>query len=210
MPPRSSRSSKPTCRGDDERFAVRSGRSPARTRAHRRLRRHRHRQVDAVSAPERAVEPAVHGVGLARPRTGVDEARDLRGRCRSDRRRATLGERAAIRQQRRRVAARRAGTAAGLARLPATYLTYAAAATYRGPSAVGTEIWPGTGNVEKPLRTVFTDPNHLLRWEMRTHAVWRETHIPHVREEYPHISIVRLRHPRETERWLAATHPSPR
>lgn len=74
----------------------------------------------------------------------------------------------------------------------------------------GTEIWPGTGNVEKPLRTVFTDPNHLLRWEMRTHAVWRETHIPHVREEYPHISIVRLRHPRETERWLAATHPSPR
>lgn len=67
----------------------------------------------------------------------------------------------------------------------------------------GREIWPGTGNREKPLHTVFTDPDHLLRWEMRTHAKWRDALIPRVRRDYPALSIVRFRHPRETERWLA-------
>ncbi len=33
------------------------------------------------------------------------------------------------------------------------------------------------GNVEPPLRTMFTDPGHVARWAWRTHG----THAPQVR-----------------------------
>lgn len=60
-------------------------------------------------------------------------------------------------------------------------------------------LW--NGNVEPPLWTVLRDPDHILRWEMRTHGTWRER-MPRVAAEYG-PPVVRLRHPREVERWLA-------
>ncbi|MDQ1127204.1 adenylate kinase family enzyme [Microbacterium sp. SORGH_AS 505] len=60
-------------------------------------------------------------------------------------------------------------------------------------------LW--NGNVEPPLWTVFRDPGHILRWEMRTHATWR-TRMPVVAAEYA-LPVVRLTHPREVGRWLA-------
>ncbi|MCT9820026.1 AAA family ATPase [Microbacterium sp. W1N] len=62
-------------------------------------------------------------------------------------------------------------------------------------------LW--NGNVEPPLRTIFTDDEHILRWEARTHRSWRER-MPALQRTYPHLVVVRLRHPREVRRWLAA------
>ncbi|RLK49497.1 AAA family ATPase [Microbacterium telephonicum] len=63
------------------------------------------------------------------------------------------------------------------------------------------ELW--NGNVEPPLWTVLHDEEHILRWEMRTHRKWRER-MPSIVRDYPHLVIVRLRHPRDVRRWLAA------
>lgn len=60
-------------------------------------------------------------------------------------------------------------------------------------------LW--NGNVEPPLWTVLRDPDHILRWEMRTHATWKRR-MPVVAAEYG-LPIVRLTHPRAVERWLA-------
>lgn len=57
------------------------------------------------------------------------------------------------------------------------------------------------GNVEPPLRKVFTQEDHILRWEMKTHSMWRER-MPRIEEEFPQLSIVHLRTPRQVRRWL--------
>ncbi len=60
------------------------------------------------------------------------------------------------------------------------------------------------GNVEKPLwRLVATrDPyENILAWQTRTRSFWTER-MPQKRQQFPHLTIVRLAHPRETERWL--------
>lgn len=63
------------------------------------------------------------------------------------------------------------------------------------------ELW--SGNVEPPLWTFFTRPDeNILRWEMKTHATWRER-MPALLEEYPRLEVVRLGHPREVAAWLA-------
>ncbi len=64
-----------------------------------------------------------------------------------------------------------------------------------------TVLW--NGNVEPPLWTVFTDPEHVLRWAVpayprsreRMQAVLAAGHGP---------PVVRLRNRREVEGWLAA------
>jgi len=60
-------------------------------------------------------------------------------------------------------------------------------------------LW--NGNVEPPLRTFFTDPEHIVRWAIRTRGTYR-VRIPQLDADSPHLTIVRLRSPRESERWL--------
>ncbi|CAL4859638.1 AAA family ATPase [Microbacterium sp. MM2322] len=55
-------------------------------------------------------------------------------------------------------------------------------------------------NVEPPLWTVLSDPDHILRWEMRTHGTWKKR-MPVVAAEYD-LTVVRITHPRDLERWL--------
>jgi hypothetical protein len=59
-------------------------------------------------------------------------------------------------------------------------------------------LW--NGNVEPPLRTLFTDPDHIIRWAWRTHgrgpALVRD-----IASGFPHLPIVVLRSPREVEEW---------
>ncbi|GGM52441.1 P-loop NTPase family protein [Microbacterium saperdae] len=62
------------------------------------------------------------------------------------------------------------------------------------------------GNVEKPLRQLLKtrDPSgNILAWQTKTRFFWGQQ-MPVKRERFPHLTIVRLRHPRETERWLRA------
>lgn len=61
------------------------------------------------------------------------------------------------------------------------------------------ELW--NGNVEPPLRTFFTEREHIVRWAIATRNTYRER-IPRLEMDAPHLTIVRLRTPREAERWL--------
>lgn len=64
---------------------------------------------------------------------------------------------------------------------------------------VGREPFPGC--VEPPVWTAFTDPDHILRWEMHTHHKWRER-MPHLEREFPNLTIVELASPRQVREWL--------
>lgn len=60
------------------------------------------------------------------------------------------------------------------------------------------------GNVEKPIWRVLTtrDPaESILSWQTKTRGYWTAK-MPVEREQFPYLTIVRLRHPREAERWL--------
>lgn len=61
------------------------------------------------------------------------------------------------------------------------------------------ELW--NGNHEGPLRAFFTDPEHVVRWSIRTRNLYAER-IPAVAAGRPDLSIVRLRTPREVDRWV--------
>ncbi|MBD8013044.1 AAA family ATPase [Microbacterium sp. NPDC077391] len=65
-----------------------------------------------------------------------------------------------------------------------------------------TELW--NGNRERGISNMFRrDPEeNLLLWQTRTLHKWTER-MPDVERRHPHLTIVRFRHPRETERWLA-------
>ncbi|WP_022893283.1 ATPase AAA [Agromyces subbeticus] len=65
-------------------------------------------------------------------------------------------------------------------------------------------LW--NGNVEAPLHTIFSDPEHIIRWAWNTHATRGEL-VAEAARRRPHLDVVRLRHPREAEAWLAATFP---
>jgi adenylate kinase family enzyme len=61
-------------------------------------------------------------------------------------------------------------------------------------------LW--NGNIEAPLRTFFTDPEHIVRWAWRTRNTWAG-HVSEAAAEYPALRIVRLRSGRDVEAWLA-------
>ena len=61
-------------------------------------------------------------------------------------------------------------------------------------------LW--NGNVEPPLWTMLSDPEHILRWSFRTRKK-NVTRIPPLAAANEHLVVVRLRSPREVERWLA-------
>lgn len=61
------------------------------------------------------------------------------------------------------------------------------------------ELW--NGNVEPPLHTVFSDPEHIVRWAWSTRHKTRQR-ISAARQTHPDLPIVHLRSHRESEQWL--------
>lgn len=61
------------------------------------------------------------------------------------------------------------------------------------------QLW--NGNVEPPLRTFFTDREHIVRWAWRTHATTAARYAEYAAQ--PGRVTVALRSPAETEAWLA-------
>lgn len=70
-----------------------------------------------------------------------------------------------------------------------------------GRSILRTRMW--NGNVEKPIWRMFSGgpEENIIAWQTNTLHKWTER-MPDVTREHTHLTIVRLRHPRETERWL--------
>ena len=61
------------------------------------------------------------------------------------------------------------------------------------------ELWHG--NKEAPLHTVFTDPEHIVRWAWRTRHLLREL-VPEAETTHPHLVIVRLRTGSDVDRFV--------
>ena len=61
------------------------------------------------------------------------------------------------------------------------------------------ELW--NGNKEAPLHTVFTDPEHIVRWAWRTRHLLREL-VPEVETTHPELVIVRLRDRSDVDRFV--------
>ncbi|SDH47161.1 MULTISPECIES: AAA family ATPase [unclassified Leifsonia] len=63
-----------------------------------------------------------------------------------------------------------------------------------------TELW--NGNHEPRLRTIFRDPEHIIRWSISSRNTYAER-VPVAERAHPHLVVVRLRSTREVEHWLA-------
>ncbi|WP_229789719.1 AAA family ATPase [Pilimelia terevasa] len=61
------------------------------------------------------------------------------------------------------------------------------------------DLWHG--NREPPLRTFFTDPDHVVRWAWTTHHR-SAPRVAALRRERPALCVVRLRSRAEVARWL--------
>jgi hypothetical protein len=72
----------------------------------------------------------------------------------------------------------------------------------------GEELWPGTGNRET-FRNQFLSPNNLFWWALKTYRR-RRRELPLIlaRPEYVHLTVHRLRRPREAETWLETAGPA--
>jgi adenylate kinase family enzyme len=61
------------------------------------------------------------------------------------------------------------------------------------------ELW--NGNREPPLRTIFTNPDHIIRWSIRTRNKVRNA-MPDIKQQYPGLRIIRIGSRKQLERWL--------
>jgi adenylate kinase family enzyme len=61
-------------------------------------------------------------------------------------------------------------------------------------------LW--NGNREPPLHTIFTDPEHIVRWAWSTHNHTTQR-IADVRLQHPNLPVVQLRSHTEADHWLA-------
>jgi adenylate kinase family enzyme len=61
------------------------------------------------------------------------------------------------------------------------------------------ELW--NGNLEPPLRTFFTDPEHIVRWAWTTHGR-TGPRVAQARRKRPELTVVRLRSRSDVRRWL--------
>ena len=61
------------------------------------------------------------------------------------------------------------------------------------------ELW--NGNIESPLWTFFTEPDHIIRWAWRTRKVW-SSHVAEAAAAHPDLQVIRLRSSVEVEGWL--------
>jgi adenylate kinase family enzyme len=59
-------------------------------------------------------------------------------------------------------------------------------------------LW--NGNIEPPLRTIFTDREHIVRWAWTTHADTARR-VAALRQRRPDLVIVRLRSWEEVQQW---------
>jgi hypothetical protein len=62
------------------------------------------------------------------------------------------------------------------------------------------ELW--NRNYEGPLRKFFTDPDHILRWGIRTRNKCRDR-VPAIDALYPSLRVVRLASPQDIELWAS-------
>lgn len=62
------------------------------------------------------------------------------------------------------------------------------------------ELW--NGNQEAPLRTFFTDPEHVVRWAWATHPA-TGPRVRALQQQRPDLPVVRLRSRREVDRWAS-------
>lgn len=69
------------------------------------------------------------------------------------------------------------------------------------------ELW--NGNREAPLRSIVTDPEHIIRWAVATRNSCRHR-IPVLGRTHPALRVVRLRTRREVRALVATTWPLPR
>jgi adenylate kinase family enzyme len=60
-------------------------------------------------------------------------------------------------------------------------------------------LW--NGNVEPPLRTFLTDPEHIVRWAWTTHARVAER-VTALRAQRPDLTVVRLTSRRAVDQWV--------
>ncbi|MFD6091061.1 AAA family ATPase [Oerskovia sp. NPDC060338] len=60
-------------------------------------------------------------------------------------------------------------------------------------------LW--NGNVEPPLRTIFTDRDHIVRWAWSTRRSLRDLPVVAARQDPP-VALVRLRSRRQVETWV--------
>jgi adenylate kinase family enzyme len=60
-------------------------------------------------------------------------------------------------------------------------------------------LW--NGNVEPPLRALFTDPDHIIRWAWRTQSHPGKRVACLLDQRGPEIMVVRLRGRRQADRW---------
>lgn len=67
------------------------------------------------------------------------------------------------------------------------------------------KLW--NDNIEPPLWTFFTDPEHVVRYAIAGRRNYR-SRMPDVERLYPHLQIVRLRSHRQARRWLARSMPA--
>jgi adenylate kinase family enzyme len=71
-------------------------------------------------------------------------------------------------------------------------------------SRSGAVLW--NGNVEPPLRSVFTSDESILRWAWKTRRAARSL-VPALEASHPQLQIVRLRSQRQVDAWLGALEP---
>ncbi|WNM25475.1 AAA family ATPase [Demequina capsici] len=62
------------------------------------------------------------------------------------------------------------------------------------------QLW--NGNTERPFHTFFTDPEHIVRWAWTTRNDYGER-VASACADHPDLPVVRLRSPRQVDRWLA-------
>lgn len=60
-------------------------------------------------------------------------------------------------------------------------------------------LW--NGNIEPPLRTFFTDREHVVRWAWSTHDL-TQSRVLETMQSHPDLLVVRLRSSVESKRWL--------
>lgn len=65
-------------------------------------------------------------------------------------------------------------------------------------------LW--NGNVEPPLHTIFTDPEHIVRWAWSTRKVYGDR-VAALQRRRPELPVVRLRSVAAAQRWLGSVRP---
>ena len=61
-------------------------------------------------------------------------------------------------------------------------------------------LW--NGNIEPPLRTFFSDPDHIVRWSWRTHGM-TPAGVAALLKDRPELDVVRIRSRSELAGWLS-------